>query len=57
MAIYHRFGVRYSLSGGWYLVQRLGWSNQPMPRGAVQRDEATIADWQATVWPTGKQVA
>jgi transposase len=57
LVIFQTFGVRYSPSGTWYVMQRLGWSNQKMTRVAVQRDEAAIADWQAHVWPAIKKVA
>jgi transposase len=57
LVIFQLFGVRYSPSGVWYLMQRLGWSSQKMTRVAVQRDETAIADWQATVWPRVKKVA
>lgn len=57
LVIFQLFGVRYSLSGVWYLMQRLGWSSQKTTRVAVQRDAAAIADWQATVWPAIKKVA
>lgn len=57
LVIFQLFGVRYQLSGVWYLMQRLGWSCQKTTRVAVQRDEAAIADWQARVWPRIKKVA
>lgn len=57
LVIFQRFGVRYQLSGVWYLLRRMGWSNQKMTRIAVQRDDAAIASWQAHVWPAVKKVA
>ena len=57
LVIFQTFGVRYSTSGVWYVMQRLGWSSQKMTRVAVQRDEAAIAHWQAHVWPKIKKVA
>jgi transposase len=51
------FGVRYSLSGMWKLLQRLGWSNQKMTRVGLERDDAAIATWKARVWPRVKKVA
>ena len=56
VVIFQQFGVRYQLSGTWYLMQRLGWSSQKMERVGLQRDDAAIADWQATVWPGVKKV-
>lgn len=55
--IFQRFGVRYSASGTWSLMQRLGWSNQKMTRVGLERDEAAIAKWRARVWPRVKKVA
>ena len=57
LVIFQLFGVRYTPSGVWHLMQRLGWSNQKTTRVAVQRDEAAIAAWQARVWPGVKKVA
>jgi len=55
--IFQRFGVRYSASGTWSLMHRLGWSNQKMTRVGFERDEAAIAQWRARVWPRIKKVA
>ena len=55
VVIWQKFGVRYQPSGTWYLMQRMGWSSQKMERIGLQRDEAAIADWQATVWPQVKK--
>lgn len=57
LVIWQLFGVRYRLSGTWYLMQRLGWSSQKMERVGLQRDDEAVADWQATVWPRVKKVA
>jgi transposase len=38
--IWRLFGVRYSPSGVWRVMQHLGWSSQKQQRQAVQRDEA-----------------
>ena len=57
LVIFQTFGVRYSPSGVWYVLQRLNWCSQKMTRVAVQRDEAAIAEWQAHVWPATKKVA
>lgn len=55
LVIWQLFGVRYRLSGTWYLMQRLGWSSQKMERVGLQRDDAAVAEWQATVWPRVKK--
>jgi transposase len=55
--IYDLFGVCYSSSGAWYLMQRLGWSNQRPQRIALERDDGAVVRWQRYVWPKIKKVA
>jgi len=46
-----RFGVRFSIPGVWYLMDRLGWSWQVPKTRATQRDEEAIAAWRTETWP------
>lgn len=55
--IYDLFGVRYTTSGVWYLMQRLGWSKQRSQRIALERDDGAVVRWQRYVWPKVKKVA
>ncbi|MCX4784324.1 helix-turn-helix domain-containing protein [Streptomyces sp. NBC_01264] len=49
--IEERFGVRFSVPGVWYLMDRLGWSWQVPKTQALQRDEEAIAAWRTRTWP------
>jgi transposase len=51
-----RFGIRYSPVGVWALLRHgLRWSWQKPERRALQRDEATIAQWKRDEWPRIKK--
>ncbi|MCX4598359.1 winged helix-turn-helix domain-containing protein [Streptomyces sp. NBC_01549] len=49
--IEERFGVRFTVPGVWYLMDRLGWSWQVPKTQAVQRDEEAITAWRTQTWP------
>ena len=51
------FGIRFHPSGVWYVMQRMGWSNQKPTRQALERDDKAIEDWIETDWPRIKKVA
>lgn len=53
--IERRLGVRYHHNHVGKLLHQLGWSHQKPERRAVERDEAAIAEWKATVWPAVKK--
>ena len=55
--IWDLFRMRYCPSGVWYLLQRLGWSNQKPQRRTLQRDDEAIAHWKHYIWPHIKKVA
>ena len=48
------FKVRYSNSGMWRLLDRIGMSWQVPARRAAERDEAAIAAWRESRWPEVK---
>lgn len=54
--IWQLFEVRYSPSGVWHVLQRLGWSSQKQQRQAMQRDDAEVATWLQKTWPRIKKV-
>ncbi|MFF3404318.1 winged helix-turn-helix domain-containing protein [Streptomyces sp. NPDC002659] len=49
--IEERFQVAYEISGGWRLLDRLGWSWQVPNVRVVERDEEAIAAWRTETWP------
>ena len=51
------FKVRYTASGVWRLLDRIGWSCQKVQRLAIQRNDETIASWHRRAWPRAKKVA
>jgi transposase len=55
--IWDLFQVRYSASGVWYVLQRLGWSCQKPQRRSLARDEVSVEHWKRYVWPQIKKVA
>lgn len=55
--IWDMFGIRYRVSGVWYLMQRLGWSCQKPQRRSLARNEPAIAHWKRYIWPQIKKVA
>jgi transposase len=48
-------GQRYSESGVWRLLKRLGFSSQRPSGRATQRDEAAIQQWKTKRWPALKK--
>jgi transposase len=54
--IWELFGIRYSTSSVWYLMQRMGWSSQKPQRRSLVRNEEEIAHWKRYVWPQIKKV-
>ena len=48
-------GQRYSESGVWRLLKRLGVSSQRPSGRAMQRDEAVIQQWKTKRWPALKK--
>jgi transposase len=55
--IWHTFQVRYHPVSVWYIMKRIGWSNQRPQRQALQRDDEAIAHWKKYTWPRIKKVA
>jgi transposase len=49
------FGVRYSISNVWKLMNALGWSCQKPEKRARERNEKAIRYWQQHVWPRIKK--
>ena len=49
------FGVRYSLSQVWKILQKLGFSCQKPSRQARQRNEREIEEWRKKAWPRIKR--
>ena len=56
-AIYDLFAVRYTTSGVWHLMRRVGWSSQRPQRVALERDDGAVVRWQRYVWPQIKKAA
>ena len=55
--IWELFGIRYTPSGVWRLLDRMNWSCQKVQRLALQRNEAAIKSWKRYSWPRIKKVA
>lgn len=55
--IWDKFQVRYHPVSVWYIMKRMGWSNQRPQRQALQRDDETIVHWKKYTWPRIKKVA
>jgi transposase len=55
MLIKERFGVQFSQSSVWRLLQQLGWSVQRPTGRARQRDEVAIRTWKEKRWPAIKK--
>lgn len=55
--IWQLFGVRHETSAVWYVMQRLGWSNQRPQRRPLHRDEDAIAQWKKDELPRIKKVS
>lgn len=55
--IWDQFQVRYHPVSVWYIMKRIGWSNQRPQRQALQRDDEAIRRWKKYTWPRIKKVA
>lgn len=55
--IWELFKIRYTISGVWRLMDRMGWSCQKVQRLAIQRKDEAIVNWTRHVWPRIKKVA
>ena len=55
--IWDVFKIRYTTSGVWRLLDRMGWSCQKIQRLAIQRKDEGIVNWKRRVWPRIKKVA
>lgn len=55
--IWDLFGIRYTSSGVWRLLDRMNWSWQRVQRLAIQRNDEAIAHWKRYTWPWIKKVA
>lgn len=55
--IWDKFQVRYHPVSVWYIMKRIGWSNQRPQRQALQRDDEAIQRWKKYTWPRIKKVA
>lgn len=53
--IEREFGVKYSNTGCWDLLHRLGFSPQKPEKRALQRDEEAIVTWKRKTWPALKK--
>lgn len=55
--IWNEFGQRYTQSGVWHVMRRMGWTNQKQQRRALQRDDEKIGEWLQRSWPRIKKVS
>jgi transposase len=55
--IWDKFKVRYHSGSVWYIMKRIGWSNQRPQRQALQRNDETIKNWKKRAHPRVKKVA
>jgi transposase len=55
--IWELFQIRYTSSGVWRLMDRMGWSCQRVQRLALQRKDEAIVSWMRHVWSRIKKVA
>ena len=55
--IWDKFQVCYHPVSVWYIMKRIGWSNQRPQRQALQRDDEAIRRWKRYTWPRIKKVA
>lgn len=44
--IFDTFGLRYTESGVWHVLNRMGWSCQRPQRVAAERDDEAISTWK-----------
>ena len=55
--IWQLSAVRYTPSGVWHVLHRLGWSAQRPQRRPFGRDDQAVAHWRRYLWPQIKKVA
>ena len=55
--IWDQFQVRYHPVSVWYIMKRIGWSNQRPQRQALQRNDEAVRRWKKYTWPMIKKVA
>lgn len=55
--IWQLFGVRYTTSAVWHVMQRMGWSSQRPQRVPLQRNDAEIERWKEEELPRIKKVS
>ena len=53
--IWDKFKVRYQTGSVWYIMKRIGWSNQRPQRQGLQRDDKAIRNWKKHTWPKIKK--
>jgi transposase len=53
--VWELFKVRYTVSGIWRLMERMGWSCQKVQRLSIQREDDAVARWARYVWPRVKK--
>lgn len=53
--IWDKFKVRYQTGSVWYIMKRIGWSNQRPQRQGLQRDDKAIQNWKKHTWPKIKK--
>ncbi len=51
------FAVRYKVNAVWYLLRRVGWSNQKPQRRSFGGDPAAVVRWRRSTWYRIKKVA
>ncbi len=55
--IHKLFAVRYKVNAVWYLLRRIGWSNQKPQRRSFGGDPAAVVRWRRSTWYRIKKVA
>ena len=55
--IWDKFNVRYHPGSVWYIMKRIGWSNQRPQRQVLQRSDEALRHWKRYTWPRIKKVA
>ena len=51
------FAVRYKVNAVWYLLRRIGWSNQKPQRRSFGGDPTAVVRWRRSTWYRIKKVA
>lgn len=54
--IWIEFRERFTRSGVWHVMRRMGWTSQKQQRRALQRDDKKIEEWIQRSWPRIKKV-